>query len=319
MLIVRHGGAATDKVRGAVVALGNFDGLHLGHQGVIAAARAIAAKADTPWGVLTFEPHPRQFFQPSTVPFRITPFRSKAHLLRKLGADVMVVLRFGPNLAGMLAQDFVQRIVLERLRIRHIVTGPGFVFGKGRKGNATILSRMAEMEGFGYTQIDTVIAGAEACSATDIRVLLRRGQVMAAATLLGRAWEFEGRVVHGTKLGRTLGFPTANLGVAGRLHPSPGIYAVRAGLREGSTTVWRDAVASLGTRPTFKGEETLLEVFIFDYAGDLYGRRLRVAFVDRLRRELRFDDVAALTAQMARDCDDARAVLESRPLTQPSR
>jgi riboflavin kinase/FMN adenylyltransferase len=309
MLIVRHGGRAAEPARGAVVALGNFDGLHRGHRAVIAEAKAIGTSAGLPWGLVTFEPHPRQFFQPSSVPFRLTPFRAKARLAAGLGAEVMHVLRFGPRLAGMLAQDFVLDVLLGRLLVGHVVTGPNFVFGKGRLGNGHVLARMAEMEGFRYTQIETVLAGPNACSATDIRVLIRRGQVAEAALALGRAWEFEGRVVHGAKLGRTLGFPTANLRVAGRLHPNPGIYAVRAGLAEGGTTRWHDAVASLGTRPTFDGEEMLLEVHLFDFEGDLYGRRLRVEFVERLRREERFDSVAALTAQMARDCDGARAAL----------
>jgi riboflavin kinase/FMN adenylyltransferase len=311
MLIVRHGGAAAVALRGAVVALGNFDGLHRGHRAVLAEARSIAAERGLPWGLVTFEPHPRQFFQPSTVPFRLTPFRAKARLLAELGADVVFVLRFGRVLAGMLAQDFVVDVLRGRFGVGHVVTGPNFVFGKGRLGNGHVLGRMADFEGFRYSQIETVMAGRGTCSATDIRVLVRRGQVAEAAVPLGRFWEFEGRVVHGAKLGRTLGFPTANLRVAGRLHPSPGIYAVRAAVTGAGGVVWHDAVASLGTRPTFDGEEVLLEVFLFGFEGDLYGRRLRVEFVQRLRREEKFDSIAALTAQMARDCDDARTALRA--------
>ncbi|MGH6719174.1 MAG: bifunctional riboflavin kinase/FAD synthetase [Alphaproteobacteria bacterium] len=313
MRIVRHA-PAPGPVRAAVVALGNFDGLHRGHRAVIGEAGRIARAEGRPWGVLTFEPHPRQVFQPTTVPFRITPFRTKARLLAGFGVDVLFALRFSAEVAGTLAQDFVVGTLLDGLAIAHVVTGPEFVFGKGRRGNGAVLARMAAMEGFRYSQVATETYEGVACSATEIRVLLRRGLVAAAAHRLGREWEYEGRVAHGANLGRKLGYPTANLATAGRLIPSPGIYAVRAGLVEGGRVTWRDAVASLGTRPTFDGEDTLLEVHVFDFAGDLYGRRLRVAFVDRLRKELRFPDAEALKAQMAEDCRAARAILARHPM-----
>lgn len=309
MLIVRHA-PAPRPARGAVVALGNFDGLHRGHRAVIDEAGRIARAEGRPWGVLTFEPHPRQVFQPTTVPFRITPPRAKARLLARSGVDVLFMLRFSGELAGTLAQDFVVGTLLDGLAIAHVVTGPGFVFGKGRRGNGAVLARMAAMEGFRYSQVAAESYEGEPCSATEIRVLLRRGQVAEAAHRLGREWEYEGRVVEGAKLGRKLGYPTANLATEGRLIPSPGIYAVRAVLDEDG---WRDAVASLGTRPTFDGKRTLLEVHVFDFAGDLYGRRLRVAFVDRLRKELRFPNAEALKAQIAEDCRAARAILARHP------
>jgi riboflavin kinase/FMN adenylyltransferase len=168
---------------------------------------------------------------------------------------------------------------------------------------------MAAMEGFGYTQVPAFSFAGEPCSATAVRVLLRRGQVAEAALRLGRYWEFEGRVAHGQKLGRTLGFPTANLKVEGRMHPDPGIYAVRAGLPGADGVTWHDAVASLGTRPTVDGKGLLLEVFLFDFQGDLYGRRLCIAFVERIRKELRFDGLDALKVQMADDCAQARRIL----------
>jgi riboflavin kinase/FMN adenylyltransferase len=309
MLIVRHPQCVPARARGAVVALGNFDGLHRGHRAVIGEAQAIAGRLGAPWGVVTFEPHPRRFFQPTSVPFRLTPFRAKARLLAEMGADVLFSLRFGPALAGMLAQDFVAGVLVRGLGVRHVVTGPEFVFGKGRRGNTYVLSHMAAMEGFGYTAIPPFAFAGETCSATALRVLLRRGQVAEAAQRLGRYWEFEGHVVHGQKLGRTLGFPTANLPVEGRLHPDPGIYAVRAGLDGPGGTAWHDAVASLGTRPTVDGKGLLLEAFLFDFAGDLYGRRLRVAFVERIRKELRFPDLDALKVQMADDGARARRIL----------
>jgi riboflavin kinase / FMN adenylyltransferase len=309
MLIVRHPERVPAQARGAVVALGNFDGLHRGHRVVTGEAKAIAQRLGAPWGVVTFEPHPRQFFQPTSVPFRLTPFRAKARLVGEQGADVLAALRFGPALAGMLAQDFVAQVLVKGLGVRHVVTGPEFVFGKGRRGNAYVLAHMAAMEGFGYTQVPAFSFAGETCSATEVRVLLRRGLVAEAALRLGRWWEFEGRVVHGRKLGRDLGYPTANLPVAGRLHPDPGIYAVRAGLASPGGVHWHDAVASLGTRPTVDGKGLLLEVNLFDFAGDLYGRRLCVAFVERIRKELRFPGLDALKVQMAEDCANARRIL----------
>jgi riboflavin kinase/FMN adenylyltransferase len=312
MRIVRHAPAPA-PLRGAVVALGNFDGLHRGHLAVIAEARRLARAAGRPLGLVTFEPHPRGYFQQTSVPFRITPFRAKMRLLAEQGLDVVFALRFDGRLAGTLAQDFVAGTLVDGLGVGHVVTGPGFMFGKGRKGSGAVLRQMAAMEGFGYSQVATESFAGATCSATDIRVLLRRGQVDEAARRLGRVWEFEGRVIHGAKLGRTLGYPTANLATEGRLVPNHGIYAVRAGMAEGGRLVWRDAVASLGTRPTFDGVGTLLEVFVFDWQGDLYGRRVRIAFVERIRREERFADVEALKARMAIDCAEARAILARAP------
>ncbi len=308
MRIVRHA-PAPGALRGAVVALGNFDGLHRGHQAVIGEAGRIARAEGRPWGVLTFEPHPRGFFQRSSVPFRITPLRAKARLLDELGLDVLFVLRFDAALAATLAQDFVVGVMLQGFGVAHVVTGPAFVFGKGRKGNGTVLGHMAAMESFGFTQVPTQTFAGGDCSATQVRVLLRRGLVADVAAQLGRSWEFEGHVSHGARLGRTLGYPTANLATEGRLIPHPGIYAVRAGVPGAGGVTWHEAVASLGTRPTFDGEGTLLEVHLFDFTGELYGKRLRVAFVERIRKELRFPDALALKRQIAEDCVQARRLL----------
>lgn len=309
MRILRHYTRVPQAARGAVIAIGNFDGVHLGHVAVIHEADRVARRCGAPLAALTFEPHPRQMFHPSTVPFRLTPFRAKARRLAELGVDYMINLRFGPQMAGLLAQDFVMKVLVKGLHVRHVVTGPDFVFGKGRRGNAYVLSHMAEMEGFGFTQIGAVSRGDKPYSATEVRVLLGRGLVDEATALLGRPWEFEGRVLAGDARGRRLGFPTANLAVEGRLHPGPGIYAVRAGLAEEGRTVWYDGVASLGRRPTFGGHTTLLEVHIFDFDRDLYGERLRVAFAERIRKEERFDSPESLKAQIAADCHHARRIL----------
>ena len=309
MRILRYYRNVPQAARGAVVALGNFDGLHRGHMAVIAEAGRIARETGAPLGVLTFEPHPRRFFQRDTVPFRLTPFRPKMRLLAEFGVDYTYNLRFGPGLAGRLAQEFVIEVLVEGFGVSHLVVGPGFVFGKGRRGNATVLGQMAAQEGFGFSELAAVGDGARMYASTDIRVLVRRGQVDQVAERLGRLWEIEARVQHGDARGAAMGFPTANMAVEGTLHPGPGIYAVRVGLTEGGVLAWHDAAAYIGTRPTFAGESTLLEVYLLDYRGDLYGRRLRVAFVARVRRDQTFDSPDALMAQMDADCRRAREIL----------
>ena len=315
-MIIQHEHEATpEALRGAVFALGNFDGVHRGHRAVIDTAGALARAEDRPWGVITFEPHPREFFQGSSVPFRLTPFRQKARLLNGMGIDVMVNLPFAGDMAGRSAQDFVQDVLVAGLDLAHVVTGPGFVFGKGRRGNGYVLGHMARMEGFGYTEVETYVHQAKKVSSTDIRVLLRRGQVDQANALLGHLWEFEGRVEPGEKRGRAMGFPTANLSLDGRLHPGPGIYAVRAGLAEtgaegwDSGTTWYDGAAYIGTRPTFDGKTVVLETNLFDFDGDLYDQRLRVAFVERVRKDMTFTGMDDLARQMADDCARSRDVL----------
>ncbi len=322
MRILRHYDGVDASARGAVVALGNFDGVHRGHAAVIAEAARLAHALGAPLGVLTFEPHPRHFFQPGSVPFRLTPFRLKARRIAALGVDVMCNLRFGADLAGRLAQQFVLDVLVGGLGIKHLVVGPGFVFGKRRRGNANVLRHMAAMEGFGFTEIAPERIADEICSSTDIRVLVRRGLVDQAAELLGWTWEFEGRVMPGEARGRDMGFPTANITLDGHLHPGPGIYAVRAGITGPDGVDWRDGAAYIGSRPTFGGETVLLETHLFNFDGDLYGRRLRVAFVQRVRKDQRFEGVEALKTQMTADCQRARHILANaagiaKPISNP--
>lgn len=296
--------------RGAVVAIGNFDGVHLGHQAVIATAGGIARASGAPQAVLSFEPHPRSFFQPAAPPFRLTPFRAKAELLRRLGVDVLFSLRFDRRMVQRSADDFVRGVLVGGLGIRHAVVGYDFVFGHGRKGTAALLTRMGGELGFGVTVVDPVRAGAELYSSTRIRELLQAGDPRRAGALLGRPWEIDGRVERGDRRGRTIGFPTANLLLDGYVRPATGVYAVRAGL--GRDGAWHDAVANFGMRPTVGGTQLRLEVHIFDFDGDLYGRHLRVALVDYLRGERKFPGLDALKAQIAADSAQARALLAAR-------
>ncbi len=310
MRLFRHHTEVPVEARGAVVALGNFDGVHRGHQAVIGAAGQLARDLGTTLAVLTFEPHPREFFGPGQPSFRLTPFRTRVRHLEAIGVDHLFVLHFDQELAGKSAEAFVVEVLGEGLQAAHVVVGYDFVFGAKRRGNAALLGELGASYGFAVTSVAPAASDSgEIFSSTRIREHLQAGRPLAAARLLGRPWEIEGRVEHGDALGRELGYPTANVALGEYLLPAQGIYAVKAGIDEGRGTVWRDGVASLGTRPTVGGTRLQLEVHLFDFAADLYGRHLRVAMIDYLRPEKKFDGLPALTAQIAEDCRQARAVL----------
>jgi riboflavin kinase / FMN adenylyltransferase len=307
MRILRHVRAPAE-LAGAVLALGNFDGVHRGHRAVIGRAREVAQALGAPLGVVTFEPHPRTLFQPNAPPFRLTPFRSKARHLAALGLDLLVVTRFDRAMAGKLAQDFVIDVLVEGLRARHLVVGYDFVFGHKRSGTPQVLAQMAEMEDYGLTVVEPVAEGSDIFSSTLIRQHLAEGRPRAAAELLGHWWEIEDRVRQGFKRGRTIGFPTANLTLADYIRPAFGVYAVRAQVAGSGT--WIDGAANLGRRPTVGGETENLEVHLFDYAGDIYGKWLRVQLVDYIRPERKFAGLDELKAQIAADSAQARALLQ---------
>ena len=309
MRILRHHHDVPDAAKGAVVALGNFDGVHIGHRALIAEAARIAHEKGAPLAVMVFEPYPREFFQPNAEPFRLTPFRDKARLLSEIGADWLIVIEFDRAMAMMAAQDFVMNVLVRDLAVAHVVIGSDFLFGKGRAGDATVLAYMGEMEGFGVTVFTPVIQadGAGKVSSTRIREALKDGKPDEAAVLLGHSWTAEGHVAHGDKRGRTLGFPTANLSLEHYLQPKHGVYAVRVHI-EGEGT--HGGVASFGLRPMYALEKPLLEVFLFDFAGDLYGKLLRVEFSRVLRGEQAFADADALVAQMKKDTEEAKTILD---------
>lgn len=312
MRIIRNLDDVPRSCRDAVVALGNFDGVHRGHAAVIGEAGRIAAEAGAARGVLTFEPHPRRFFRPDETRFELTPLTSKARQIAALGVDVMFVLDFDAAFSRVTAEDFVQRVLIEGISARHLVVGYDFVFGHGRKGDVALLRRLGEAAGVGVAVVDKVVDEAgEACSSTTIRRYIADGRPERAARLLGRCWEIEGEVVTGDRRGREIGFPTANVDPGAYLEPALGVYAVWAGLDDGGRTVWRKGVANIGRRPTFGGERVNLEVHIFDFADDIYGRMLRVAPVRHLRPEKAFDGLEAIRAQIADDGRAARAVLDA--------
>ncbi|MAY67592.1 MAG: riboflavin biosynthesis protein RibF [Rhodospirillaceae bacterium] len=311
MRIFRHYQNIPDDARGAVVAIGNFDGVHLGHRAVIGEAGAIAHATARPWGVLTFEPHPRAFFAPDSPPFRLTPFHAKARLIFGLGVDTIFVQQFNKAFSSLTAEEFIETVLVDGIGARHVVCGYDFVFGKGRGGSAEMLLGFGKRLGFDFTAVRAqTFAGDDAArtaySSTGIRDALRTGNPQAAARILGRPFEIEGRVIEGHQRGRTIGFPTANLALGTYLRPARGVYAVRVRIGEGEEYA---GVANIGRRPTFAGEADLLEVFLFDFTGDLYGRRLGVQLVEFLRPEKKFDGIDQLKAQIAADSDRARQIL----------
>jgi riboflavin kinase/FMN adenylyltransferase len=316
MAIYRHTTDLPDEALGAVVAIGNFDGVHRGHQAVIDRAGSQARACETSLGVLTFEPHPRRFFRPDSAPFQLTSFRLKLRLLEALGIDNVFVLPFNQAFSELSAEDFVRRILVEDLRARHVLVGDNFFFGHKRGGDTALLERLGRNHDFGVTILRQVEGTTgEAYSSTGIRDYLTAGNPTRAALLLGRYWEIEGRVQSGAKLGRKLGFPTANIALGEVLEPAFGVYAVRAGVDRGGQTVWHPGVANLGIRPMVEGpaldsREPLLEVHLFDFDEDLYGQHMRVALVDYLRPEMTFDDMAGMQVQMTEDSRRARVILD---------
>jgi len=311
MAIYRHTTELPDEALGAVVAIGNFDGVHRGHQAIIDKAGHLARACGASLGVLTFEPHPRRFFRPDSPPFQLTSFRLKLRLLEALGVDNVFVLPFNQALSELSAEDFVREVLVEGLRARHVLVGDNFFFGHKRGGDTALLERLGRSHGFGVTILRQVEGTTgEAYSSTGIRDYLTAGNPTRAALLLGRYWEIEGRVQSGAKLGRKLGFPTANIALGEVLEPAYGVYAARAGVDRGGETVWHPGVANIGIRPMVEGDEPLLEVHLFDFDEDLYGQHMRVALVDYLRPEMTFDDMAAMQVQMAEDSRRARIILD---------
>jgi riboflavin kinase/FMN adenylyltransferase len=311
MRIFRHYRDIADAFKGGVVAVGNFDGVHLGHQALLAAARGAAQERSAIFGVLAFEPHPQEFFRPQAECFRLTPFRTKARLIAEQGADAMFALQFDAEMAAMSAQDFVLDVLVDGLGAGAIVVGNDFQFGKGRAGNVAVLAYMGEMEGFGVTIFAPVgDERSDKISSTRIREALKAGKPDEAARLLGHYWTVEARVEHGDKRGRTIGFPTANMKLDHYLTPAYGVYAVRATVMDEDTPVSvHHGVANFGVRPMFAVSVPLLETWLFDFAGDLYGKHLAVEFVAYLRPEAKLAGLDALKAQIAADSAAARAAL----------
>ena len=313
MKIFRHYRDVPDACKGAVVALGNFDGVHLGHQALIGSARDLAHENGAPLGVLAFEPHPQEFFRPSPESFRLTPFRVKARLIAELETDFLFALTFDAVMAAKSAEEFVLDVLVKGLGVSAIVVGEDFQFGKGRAGNTALLTAMGNEWGFGVALFKPVAnGGGGKISSTQIRDALKQGRPEEAARLLGHYWTVESRVDHGDKRGRTIGFPTLNMKLLDCLQPAFGIYAVRAKVLEDEKVVsTHEGVASFGIRPMYQVDTPLLETFLFDFDGDLYGKHMAVDLVAYIRPEAKFDSLEALKDQIAKDSDAARKALAS--------
>ena len=292
--------------QGSVVCIGAFDGLHRGHQALVGRAIARARELAVPAVALSFEPLPREFFARSERPARLLLPRAKFEGLRALGADHVGLLRFDARMSSMSAQEFVEQILVKRVRASEVWVGPDFRFGKGRAGDLEVLRSVGAQHGFLAYQIDPVHVDGERVSSSALREQLRVGDLVGAANGLGRRYAIDGKVVFGRQLGRRLGYPTANIRLMGKRTALTGIYATWV---HGVGNQPRASVSSLGTRPTVYGTEPLLEAHLFDFDGDLYGQRLKVEFVAKLRDEEKFDDLPALVRQMDIDAAQARKIL----------
>jgi len=284
--------------------MGNFDGMHLGHRSVIDLARS-----DAPLGIVTFEPHPREYFAPQSPPFRLMNAESRANRLAKLGVDHLYQLPFDVTLAGLVPADFVREVLVEGLGVSHVVVGSDFCFGKDRKGKAADLQSLGAQHGFRTTIAPLIRHQNADISSTAIRQALTDGRPSDAAGMLGHWHRIEGEVLHGEKRGRELGYPTANMSLAGLHLPRFGVYAVLVDILTGPQAGSYHGAASLGVRPMFGVNTPNLETFLFDFKGDLYGQHLSIGFVEFLRPEMKFDGLPPLITQMAADCDRARATL----------
>ena len=297
--------------RGAAAAIGNFDGVHLGHQSVIDLARDAAKDADAPLGIMTFEPHPRSYFSNDPNPFRLMNAEAKANCLASLGIEKLYEVPFNAALAALTPREFAQQIIADSLGLKHVVVGSDFCFGKGRAGTAKNLQAFGADMGFGVTIAPMKSIATAEVSSTAIRTALTEGRPRDAAAMLGHWHRIEGDVIRGEQRGRELGYPTANMSTTDLHQPKFGVYAVKANVLNGPHEGSYNGAASIGVRPMFGQNVPNCETFIFDFKGDLYGATISIALVDYLRPELKFDGIDALITQMDADCAQAREILSN--------
>ncbi len=315
MRIFRDLRVLPDDARGAAIAVGNFDGVHKGHKAVIGEAGRIARAHGIPWAVLTFEPHPRQVFQPNQPPFRLTPLRAKASILESLGVDTMLVQKFNRAFSQKPAEQFIREVLVNMLCAQHVVAGYDFVFGHKRGGNCELLLSIGHKLGFGFTAVKAIEdEKGNVYSSTRVRDCLSDGDVRTAAAILGRYFSYQGRVSRGNQRGQTIGFPTLNLPLGSAGHPALGVYAVRVGIIETDGIAWHDGVANIGKRPTFGGENVILEAHLINFSANLYGSRILVSLIEFIREEKKFDGLESLRAQIAADTELAKNILLAEPV-----
>lgn len=310
LTLVRDWRGLPDSQRGAAVALGNFDGVHVGHQRVIAAAREAAERLGAPLGVVSFEPHPRLFFQPDAEPFRVMSLKQQARALEALGVELFYALPFDAAMAGMSDTDFAEQVLAQGLGVAAVAVGFDVTYGKGRTGGPVELKAAGDRLGFDVSVVERVDdARGMKLSSTAVRDALHEGKPGFAAAILGRGFAIEGEVIHGDKRGRTIGVPTANIRLGDYVRPKYGVYAVTVRLPDGRSF---NGVANLGVRPMFEVAEPLLEAWLFDFDEDLYGQVIEVELTGFIREEMSFDSLEALKTQIEDDAAKARWQLEMR-------
>ncbi len=294
-----------------ITVIGNFDGVHKGHQEILNYARELAKKEGKPFNVLTFEPHPRQVFNPKTEAFRITPIRSKVRIMRDMGVDNLMIMHFSKALFSMSAEKFTSEVLAKGLAVSHVVVGDNYRFGKERGGDVNTLIKLGKHCGFQVTSLPILNnREGERFSSSLIRLYLRRGDLESAENILGRHWEIEGRVIKGKQLGRTLGFPTANIRLNKYLKPRTGVYAVKVGIPVNQDEYeWHNAVANFGTRPTVNGKGLLFESHIFNWEEDIYGKRIIIRLIEYLRPEMKIQDIEKLKQTINEDKAWAQIIL----------
>ncbi len=310
MRVFTADGPIPEAFKGAAVALGVMDGVHRGHQSVLRAAGEATAARVAPLAAAVFEPHPRTHFQPDAPPFRLQTAAQRARALSACGAGAIFEIPFGPSLAALTADQFVEEVLARRLGVSHVAVGFDFRFGQGRAGDVDALARAGAVHGFSVSVTQPVLRAGEKISSTAIRARLAAGDARAAADMLTRPWAIEGVVIAGAQRGRTIGVPTANIALGAYQRPRFGVYAVRVDLGDGAL---RPGVANCGVKPTVGADEPLLETHVFDYEGDLYGRAIEVSFIDFIRPERAFASLDALKAQIGDDTAAARTLLAARP------
>lgn len=308
MEVIRGSQNIPESLKGAFVTIGNFDGVHLGHRFIFRRLVEEAHRAGRPAVAISFDPHPKMVLHPELRPFYlISTLEEKSRLLSDLGVDAFILIPFSVEYAGTTAEEFVREILWEKLRIRRILIGHDYTFGRGRKGNEAFLAEAGRRLGFDVEVIEAHCVGDTVISSTKIREALLAGEVRFAATLLGRPYNLRGPVVSGDHRGAQLGFPTANIDPEKELVPARGVYAVRV-LRQGETL---DGVLNIGFNPTFDGHKRSIEAYIFDFKKDIYGESLEILFIERIREEVRFESVETLVAQIGRDIDRTREILRT--------
>ncbi len=313
MQICRGYDTIPPSLKGCVLAIGNFDGVHRGHQAVIGATVAEARRRGVKAGVMVFEPHPRQYFKPDLARFELTPLARKQQLFESLGVDLTAVLDFNAELASLEADMFVEQVLVAGFGVGHVVIGYDFYFGKGRGGTPETMQALGEKHSFGVSIVAPAADDGRVFSSSEIRKMLAKADVRGAALVLGHWWQVSGEITHGAQIGASLGFPTANITLPAGTALAHGIYAARIFVDQETY----DGAAYLGTRPTVDDGAPALEVFLFDFDGDLYGRTIDVAFIDYVRPDMRFADMESLKVQIAKDCEVAADLLAQADRERP--